>query len=95
MTQIPVYDIFKQMVTCKTVVSGGGRILIPAKARKALGLTVGDEVIMFIGEGQLTLTSVKKSIAMAQRIAGKYKKRGRSAVEDLFRERREEVARGE
>lgn len=40
-----------------TKVTEGGRIVIPALARRHLNLSVGDEVVLILGEGEATLLS--------------------------------------
>jgi len=82
------------METYKTKVASGGRVVIPAKARKALGIAVGDEVVIRVGgEGEAVISSIRASILRAQQMVRKYKKGGRSAVDELIKERRKEAER--
>lgn len=68
-------------------------MIVPAKARKAMGLEIGDDVVLVVkDDGEAVIAGVRESIARAQRIAQKYKKPGRSAVQDLLDERKREAA---
>ena len=41
--------------TCTTKISAGGRVVIPAEYRKALGVRTGDEVILTLDDGEVRL----------------------------------------
>ena len=49
-----------------------GRVVIPAAFRKALGINVGDEVILRLEDDELRITTMKKRIERAQRHVRKY-----------------------
>lgn len=70
-----------------------GRIVIPAAFRKALGIELGDELLLRLGEDGVLLTTIKLRVAMAQRLVRKYVKPGESLVDDLIAERRAEARR--
>jgi AbrB family looped-hinge helix DNA binding protein len=73
-------------------ISDGGRVVIPAQLRRALGLEVGDEVIIRVADGELRILTRKEAVKRAQSIvAGKVNK-GRSLVDELAKERRAEAA---
>jgi AbrB family looped-hinge helix DNA binding protein len=75
-------------------VSDGGRVVIPANLREKHGIGVGDTVMWVEDGDQLVLTSVRASIRRAQAIVAKHNNRpGVNMVDELIRERREEVAR--
>lgn len=82
------------MITHRVKVSGGGRVVLPAKCREALGINIGDEVVIRVTNGEAVISGVVASIAHAQRIAMKYAKSGRSAVDELIKERRREAGHG-
>jgi len=73
---------------------GAGRLVLPAAARKALGLKPGSRLILSV-EGQVvTLTPMREAIRRAQAILAPYRpKDGHSVVDDLVAERRAEAAR--
>jgi AbrB family looped-hinge helix DNA binding protein len=78
----------------RTRVNENGRVVIPASFRKALGIEVGDEVLLRIEDDELRITTQQRRIQRAQRRARKYLKRGTSLVSELLAERRE-AARNE
>ena len=49
-------------------IAEGGRIVIPARFRKEMGLRDGDRVIMELSDGELRLFSVPRGIRRAQEI---------------------------
>lgn len=75
----------------KVTLSGGGRIVIPAAYRHALGMKEGDELILRVDEGELRLKTQDKAIRDAQSIVRRYVPKDRSLVDELIRERREEL----
>jgi AbrB family looped-hinge helix DNA binding protein len=70
-------------------VSQNGRVVIPAPFRKALGINVGDEVLLRLQDDELRITTQQRRIERAQRRARRYLKRGDSLVDELLAERRE------
>ncbi len=81
------------MSDVKTRVGAGGRIVIPAEYRKALGLKPGDEVVLVLEDGEVRLLTPKQTIQRAQALVRRYVPEGRALVEELLQERREEAAR--
>jgi AbrB family looped-hinge helix DNA binding protein len=75
-------------------VNENGRIVIPASFRKALGINIGDEVVLRMEDDELRITTLKRRVERAQRLVRKHVKRGRSLVDELIAERRE-AARNE
>ena len=75
-------------------VNENGRIVIPASFRKALGINIGDEVVMRMEDDELRITTLKRRVERAQRLVRKHVKRGTSLVDELIAERRE-AARNE
>jgi len=70
-------------------VSHNGRVVIPASFRKALGIKVGDEVLLRIQDDELWITTQQRRIQRAQRRARRYLKPDTSLVDELLAERRE------
>jgi AbrB family looped-hinge helix DNA binding protein len=70
-------------------VNENGRVVIPVSFRKALGIEVGDEVVLRIEDDELRITTQQRRIQRAQRRARQYVKRGTSLVDELLAERRE------
>jgi AbrB family looped-hinge helix DNA binding protein len=75
-------------------VNENGRVVIPAAFRKALGIEVGDEVVLRIQDDELRITTQQHRIERAQRRARQHVKPGVSLVDELLAERRE-AARNE
>lgn len=81
------------MTSIKTKIGKGGRVVVPAKYRKALDLKPGDDVILVLGDGEVRITTVKQAIRRAQQIVRRYVPEDRDLVSELIKERREEAAR--
>ena len=80
------------MTQVRAKVAEGGRIVIPAEFRRALGLDVGDEVILNLGEGQLTLLTPRQAVKRAQELVRRYVPEERRLADELIEERRAESA---
>jgi AbrB family looped-hinge helix DNA binding protein len=76
------------MTQVKTKVAEGGRIVIPAEYREALGLHVGDEVILRLEDGEVRIFTPAQAIKYAQDLLRPYLPQGRSLSEELIAERR-------
>jgi AbrB family looped-hinge helix DNA binding protein len=74
-------------------VSKGGRIVIPASFRKALGINPGDEVVLRIEDDELRISTLKARIEHAQRLVRRHVKRGTSLVDELIADRRRAATR--
>ncbi len=81
------------MKSVKTKIGEGGRVVVPAKYRKALDLKPGDDVILVLEDGEVRITTVKRAIRRAQQIVRRYVPEDRDLVSELIKERREEAAR--
>ena len=73
----------------RTRVNENGRVVIPSSFRKALGIEVGDEVVLRIEDDELRITTQQRRIQRAQRRARQYVKG--SLVDELLAERRAAV----
>ncbi len=70
-------------------VTDNGRIVIPAAFRKALGIEIGDEVVLSVQDNELRVTTQQQRIQRAQERARQHLKPGTSLVAELLAERRE------
>ncbi len=70
-------------------VNENGRVVIPASFRKALGINVGDELVLRIEDDELRITTLKRRLQRAQGLVRKHVKPGTSLVDELIAERRE------
>ena len=77
----------------KTTIREGGRLVIPAKYRKALGLKSGDEVLLTLEDGEIRVVSTREAVVRAQNLLRRYIPKGRSLSGELIKERREEASR--
>ncbi len=75
----------------KTKIREGGRMVIPAEYRKALGLKPGDEVLLTLEDGEIRIVSTRQAVARAQTLVRRYIPKGRTLSEELIKERREEA----
>ena len=71
-------------------VSSGGRVVIPAKLRKAIGLRTGDAVIIRLTEDGLVITTPERAIRAAQALVKEFVPNDRQLVDELIAERRHE-----
>lgn len=74
-------------------IADGGRLVIPAEYRRALGLEAGDEVIIRMEGGELRILTRAEAVRRAQSLVRQHVKKGRSLVDELSAERRAEAAR--
>lgn len=78
--QIPKRELVK--------LAEGGRFVIPAAMREAMGVAPGDKLILCVEDGELRVRGQRAAIKRAQRIARKYKKPGENIVDEFLQERR-------
>ena len=81
------------MNNVKTKVGQGGRIVLPAEFRKAMGIKPGDEVILALMDGEIRVITRQSAIKRAQGMLRQYIPEGRSLSDELIQERRAEAAR--
>ena len=72
----------------RTRVNENGRVVIPSSFRKALGIEIGDEVVLRLEDDELRITTQQRRIQRAQRRARQYLTPGTSLVDELLAERR-------
>lgn len=70
-------------------VNENGRVVIPASFRKALGINIGDEIVLRIEDDELRITTLKRRLQRAQTLVRKHVKPGTSLVDELIANRRE------
>ena len=71
----------------------GGRLQIPARVRRELGLKDGDSVVMETVDGELRVRPYRDALARAQAIVRQYIPEGVSLSEELIADRRAEAER--
>lgn len=78
-------------MTHSALISEGGRIVIPAKLRKAVGLQIGDTVIVRLTDDGLVITTPERAIQSAQALVRQYISPERRLTDELLAERRLEA----
>ncbi len=68
----------------------GGRIVIPIEYCQALGLHIGDELILRLEDGEVRIFTPQQAIKRAQELVRRYIPQGRSLSDELIAERRQE-----
>ena len=76
-------------------IAPGGRVVIPAEFRRALGVEIGDDMVIELTDGELRLRSFDAALKRVQEMVRRYVPEGVSLADELVRERREEAARDE
>ncbi|MDQ6423125.1 AbrB/MazE/SpoVT family DNA-binding domain-containing protein [Paenibacillus sp. LHD-117] len=69
----------------------GGRVVIPADVRKALGIEVGDELMLHMENGKIILMTRKQAIQYVQEQMSQYQIGDRVLSEELLEERKGEA----
>ena len=80
------------MDNIKTKLGQGGRIVLPTEFREALGVKVGDELIVSLKYDEIQVFTRRAAIKRAQGML-KHIAPGRSLSDELIQERRAEAAR--
>lgn len=76
----------------KAKIGEGGRIVIPARIRKAIGADIGDTVTLSVHDKSLQITTPKEALRRLQALVREHVPEGVSLVDELIKERREEAA---
>ena len=72
-------------------VGSGGRVVIPAKLRKAIGLRTGDAVIIRLTKDGLVITTPERAVRAAQALVKEYVLGDQRLADELIAERRDEA----
>ncbi len=75
----------------RVIVGPGGRVVIPAPYRAALGIDEGDAVFMRLDGAELRVVSDEMEVRRVREMIARYAPEGVSLVDELIRERRREV----
>jgi AbrB family looped-hinge helix DNA binding protein len=70
-----------------------GRLVIPAKYRRALDIEEGDELLLSFEDGELRLMSRERALRRAKELVRQYIPESTSLSDELIADRREEAAR--
>lgn len=78
------------MSAIKTIVSQGGRVLIPLDMRKALGIEIGDEVLMQVENQELKIFNLDHAVKQAQELMRQYNPQKKLLSDEIIQDRRNE-----
>lgn len=70
-----------------------GRVLIPVVVRRELGLEENEPLAIYVQDGEVRIASRVQAIRRMQQRMARYKKPGKSVVDELLQERRAEASR--
>ncbi len=73
-------------------VDSGGRVVVPAGFRRALGIDNGQELLMSLDDGFVRLQTVDAALARVRAIARRRRGSDASVVDEFIAERRREAA---
>lgn len=79
------------MASIKTHLNAGGRLVIPAAYRKALGLKPGDDVVLVLEEHEVRVVAPRQALKHAQTLVRQFVSKGRTLADELIQDRRQEV----
>ena len=77
----------------KLKIGPGGRVVIPAEIREALGVAEGDVLLSTCENGELRIMTAATAVSRARALVRKSIPAGHSLVDELIAERRAENAR--
>ncbi len=86
-------DAAPSTVRVQLRIGDGGRVVIPADMRAAMGVKPGDTLIARVIDGELSLMSQSAAVRRAQRLVRRFVPEGVSLVDELLAERRAEAIR--
>ena len=69
----------------------GGRLVIPAEYRKALGVKTGDELVLILEDKTMRVLTPHEAIKRAQAVVRSYVPEGVSLSDELIADRRKEA----
>jgi len=78
----------------RTKIGLGGRVVIPARYRKTIGVEVGDEVVLILDGEEVRVMTPRQAVRQAQALVRKHIPAGRKLAAELIEERRKETERG-
>ena len=71
----------------------GGKLVVPAAMRRALGMKPGDTLLVEVSDGELHVRTTERAFEKARDILRRYVPEGVSLVDELIADRRAEAAR--
>lgn len=78
------------MLRIRVTIAEDGGIVIPVEYLQASGIKAGDEIILRLEDGMLSILTPRQAIEYAQELVRPYMPEGRSLSDELIEERRHE-----
>jgi bifunctional DNA-binding transcriptional regulator/antitoxin component of YhaV-PrlF toxin-antitoxin module len=75
------------------VMAENGRLVVPAQLRQALGMARGGKMVASVRDGALVLEPFDTAMQRVRDVARRYVESGKSVVDELLSERRQDAAR--
>ena len=76
-----------------TKLGQNGRMQVPAKCRKLMNLSPGEEIIIIVHDGEASFFSLKRAVNRAQTIMKQYIKKGEKLSDQVIANRKEDAKR--
>lgn len=76
-----------------TKLGEGGRLVIPADYRKAMGVEAGDDLVLVFEENSVRVLTPREGVRRAQALIRRYVPEGVSLSDELIEDRRRESER--
>ena len=76
-----------------TKLGAGGRLIVPAAYRKALGVVPGDDLVLILEDEELRVMTIERAIKRAQAVVREYIPEGTRLSDELIADRRREAER--
>ena len=83
----------KQEMRTNIRIAEGGRIVIPTKVRRRLGLDIGDSLVLSVEDDRATIMNPRAARQRARQRVRRYVKPGVNLGDELMAERKKESAR--
>jgi AbrB family looped-hinge helix DNA binding protein len=91
---VPVLTVGQDTLAQAVKIIEGGKLVIPAAMRRAMGIARGDTVVVeLLSDGELRVRPLASAIREAQAVVRKSVKPGRSLADELMRERKRDAVR--
>lgn len=79
------------MLSSVSVIENNGKLHIPSKLRKSLGIRAGEKMVLQIDNGELHVIPLELAIRKAQEIVAKHVPKNHSLSKELIQDRRQEA----
>lgn len=79
------------MFAIKVKMAQGGRVMVPAEMRRALGMEIGDELLMKVENQELKIFNLQHAINEAQNIMARYNPQKKCLSDEIIKDRRDEA----